>query len=83
MADGAFSSRTDPGATRHPEVYHRFANTGIVLNARIVGDVKTIVEQVSRLWVPGMKLIVVTYCKTPEEQEEAYDRIYEICETGR
>jgi len=26
-----------------------------------------------------MKLIVVTYCQSPEEQAEAYNRIYEIC----
>lgn len=79
MADGAFSPQTDPGATNQLEAFHCFANTGVVLNARIVGDVATIEEQVSRLWVPGMKLIVVTYCKTPEEQAEAYHRIHEIC----
>ena len=79
MADGAFSSPTDPGATDQLETYHSFANTNVVLNARIVGDLATIEEQVSRLWVPGMKLVVVTYCPTPEEQEEAYNRIHEIC----
>jgi len=79
MADGAFSPETDPGATDNLEQYHQFANTGIVLNARIVGDLETIGEQVSRLWVPGMKLVVVTYCETPEEQEKAYDLIHEIC----
>ena len=36
-------------------------------------------EQVSKFWVPGLKLIVVTYCPTPEEQAEAYTRIHEIC----
>jgi hypothetical protein len=79
MADGAFSPQTDPGATDNLEAFHRFANTGIVLNARVVGDLETIREQVSRLWVPGMKLVVVTYCETPEEQGEAYDLIHEIC----
>ncbi len=77
MADGAFSPETDPGATNNLEVCHRFANTGIVLNARVVGDLETIREQVSRLWVPGMKLVVVTYCKTPEEQGKAYKFIHE------
>jgi hypothetical protein len=79
MADGAFSPETDPGAIENLESYHAFANTGIVLNARIVGDPDTIAERVKRLWTPGMKLIVVTYCQTPEEQEEAYNRIHEIC----
>ncbi|MCW0481820.1 uroporphyrinogen decarboxylase family protein [Gaoshiqia sediminis] len=79
MADGAFSPQTDPGATSNLEAFHRFAHSGIVLNARIVGDLETIREQVSRLWVPGMKLVVVTYCETPAEQEEAYDLIHQIC----
>ncbi|MCK9412583.1 MAG: uroporphyrinogen decarboxylase family protein [Prolixibacteraceae bacterium] len=79
MADGAFSPQTDPGATNSLEEFHKFANTGIVLNARIVGDLETIREQVSRLWSPGMKLVVVTYCETPGEQEEAYRLIHEIC----
>ncbi|WP_346863404.1 uroporphyrinogen decarboxylase family protein [uncultured Draconibacterium sp.] len=79
MADAAFSPQTDPGATDNLEAFHRFAGTGVVLNARIVGDLKTIEEQVKRLWVPGMKLVVVTYCETPAEQELAYNRIHEIC----
>jgi uroporphyrinogen decarboxylase-like protein len=79
MADGAFSPETDPGSIEKLESYHAFANTGIVLNARIVGDLDTITERVKRLWTPGMKLIVVTYCQTPEEQAEAHDRIHEIC----
>ncbi len=83
MADGAFSPETDPGATNNLEAFHCFAHTGIVLNARIVGDVATIEEQVSRLFVPGMKLVVVTYCQTPEKQAEAYHRIHEICKLKR
>ena len=80
MADGAFSPQTDPGANTDLEAFQAFANTGIVLNARIVGDLQTIREQVSRLWVPGMKLVVVTYCETPQEQEDAYHLIHEICQ---
>ena len=79
MADGAFSPQTDPGATDKLESFHEFANTGVVLNARVVGDFETIEEQVSRLWKPGMKLIVVTYCETPAEQAEAYQLIHELC----
>ena len=79
MVDGAFSPQTDPGATNNLEAYHRFANTGVVVNARMVGDPETIREQVSRLWVPGMKLVVATYCETPTEQEIAYQLIHELC----
>ena len=79
MIDGAFSAATDP-TPNSPELFaEAFANTGIVVNARIVGGVDTITEIVRRLWKPGMKLIVVTFCQNPEEQAEAYDRIYEIC----
>lgn len=79
MADGAFSPQTDPGAITNLEAFHQFANTGIVLNARIVGDLETIREQVKRLWIPGMKMVVVTYCETPGEQEEAYHLIHDLC----
>jgi uroporphyrinogen-III decarboxylase len=79
MADGAFSPETDPGATNNLEAFHQFANTGIVLNARVVGDLDTIREQVTRLWTPGMKMVVVTYCPTAEEQAKAYQLIHEIC----
>jgi uroporphyrinogen-III decarboxylase len=79
MADGAFSAQTDPGATDKLETFHRFAHTGVILNARMVGDPDTVREQVSRLWVPGMKLVVATYCDTPSEQEKAYQQIHEFC----
>ncbi|MBN1187787.1 MAG: hypothetical protein JXB49_36275 [Bacteroidales bacterium] len=80
LADGAFSPETDPDAISDLETFHKLANTGIVLNARIVGDPDTIGHQVRRLWVKGMKLVVVTYCSTPEEQGIAYELIHEICQ---
>ncbi len=79
MADGAFTLGTDPAPNPTEPFPAAFAGTGIVLNARMVGDVHLIEEKVRQLWAPGMKLIVVTYCATPEEQAEAYDRIHEIC----
>jgi len=80
MVDGAFSPATDP-SPNPPEPFARaFSDTGIVVNARIVGGPETIADVVSRLWKPGMKLIVVTYCQTREEQADAYDRIHQICE---
>jgi hypothetical protein len=79
MVDGAFGAATDP-TPNSPEFFpETFVNTGIVVNARIVGDPETVAENVRGLWKPGMKLIVVTYCQSPEEQTEAYDRIHEIC----
>lgn len=78
-ADGAFTSETDPSPNA-PETFSKaFAGSGKILNARAVGDVDTVTETVKQLWRPGMKLIVCTYCKTPEEQQEAFDRIHDIC----
>lgn len=79
MVDGAFSAATDPSPNPPEPFAQAFVNTGIVVNARIVGGPETIADIVRRLFKPGMKLIVVTYCQAPEEQAAAYDRIYEIC----
>jgi hypothetical protein len=79
MVDGAFSAATDPTPNPPEPFAEAFANTGIVVNARIVGGLETIAGSIRKLWKPRMKLIVVTYCQSPEEQAEAYDRIYEIC----
>ncbi len=79
MVDAAFSPETDPGATSNLEAFHQFARTGIVLNARIVGNAQTIKKQIKRLWTSGMKLVVVTYCQSPSEQDRAYDIIHQIC----
>jgi len=79
MVDAAFSAATDP-SPNDPEPFARaFAGTGIVLNARIVGDADVVVDTVKKLWIPGMKLIVVTYCQSPDEQRRVYDRIHETC----
>jgi len=79
MVDGAFSAATDPTPNQHEPFAEAFANTGIAVNARIVGGLDTIAQSVRRLWKPGMKLIVVTFCQSPEEQSEAYDLVYKIC----
>jgi len=81
MVDAAFSRATDPDPNPPEPFAEGFANTGIVLNARIVGGMDVIEEKVRKLWRPGMKLIAVTYCQTPEEQEQAYNLIHEICKS--
>lgn len=80
MADGAFSKGTDPDANPTQGFADTFANTGVVLNARIVGSPDVVEAKVRELWKPGMKLIVVTYCDTPQEQEVVYHKIHEICQ---
>lgn len=78
MADGAFSLATDPGANPTEGYAETFANTGVILNARIVGNPQLVLKKVRQLWCPGMKLIVVTYAETPEEQAFLYDQIHKI-----
>jgi hypothetical protein len=79
MADGAFGAETDP-APNHPEAFPAvFAGSSIVLNARIVGDCAVVAENTRKLWNPAMKLIVVTYCESPEEQKRAYESVHESC----
>ena len=79
LVDAAFSPQTDPSPNPPEAFAQAFADTGIVVNARIVGNCETVIDYVRRLWAPGMKLIVVTYCKTPQEQAEVYDNIHKIC----
>ena len=79
MVDAAFSAATDPAPSEAEPFARAFAGTGIAVNARIVGGPDLVVETVKRLWTAGMKLIVVTYCQSPEEQERVYDRVHEIC----
>ncbi|MDW7675895.1 MAG: hypothetical protein SCK28_15325, partial [Bacillota bacterium] len=80
MVDGAFAAETDPDPNQPGPFGAELANTGIVLNARIVGDADTVVEEVKKIWQPGLKLIVVTYCATSAEQEQVYHRIHETCQ---
>ncbi len=77
MVDGAFSCETDPDPNQSEAITSVFANTGIAVNARIVGDVEAVEEELVKLARPGMKLIVVTYCETPAEQAEAYAKVHE------
>lgn len=79
MADGAFSLATDPGANPTQGYADLFAGTGVVLNARIVGKPALVIEKAKQLWKPGMKLIVVTYCDTPEEQAFVYKKLKNLC----
>lgn len=77
-ADGAFTIETDP-SSNDPQVFgEAFAHSGIILNARAVGDEENSFRAFEQLWRPGQRLICVTYCKTPEEQERLYRRLHEL-----
>lgn len=79
MVDAAFTAQTDPSPSDPACFAEAFAGTGIVVNARVVGNADTVLRRVRALWRPGMKLIVVTYCQDPQEQARVYDEIHEIC----
>lgn len=78
MVDGAFSMETDPDCNPIHSLVESFANTGVIVNARIVGDTQVVVDKVKRLWAPNMRLIVVTYGKTPQEQAHTYLRLKQL-----
>jgi hypothetical protein len=79
MADAAFTPETDPHPNPTEPFVDALTNSGIVLNARMVGSPEVVKETTQKLWTPGMKLIGVTFSQTPGEQKEAYDIIHKIC----
>ena len=79
MSDAAFTAETDPHHNPREPFKDALKNSGIILNARMVGDPEIVEETTRELWTDGMKLIVVTFSQTQEEQAEAYDRVHEIC----
>jgi hypothetical protein len=83
MVDCAVGGYTDPMPNTPKRISDVFNNTGIIVNARIVGDPEVVLKYVKPLWNDGMKLIVVTYCDTPEQQREAYRHIHTIAEPQR
>ncbi|MDR2053263.1 MAG: hypothetical protein LBP80_07600 [Treponema sp.] len=75
--DGAFTIRTDPSPNPASPFRDSFAGSGICVNARMVGSCEEVLEKVRELHKPGMKLIVVTYCESGEEQKEIHEAIHE------
>ncbi len=76
--DGAFSPKTDPSPNDSEIFGESFSNSGIVLNARAVGGCDEAFDEFKKLWVPKQKLIAVTYCETPAEQEKLYDMLHQM-----
>lgn len=78
MIDAAFTEDTDPDPNPAEPFAAALKDSGIILNARIVGDPAIVADKTEALWSPGMKLVVVTYCATAEEQKEAYHTVHGI-----
>lgn len=79
MVDAAFTPETDPHPNPAGPFVQALKNSGIILNARMVGDAETVKETTKKLWSPGMKLLAVTFSQSPEEQIITYDLIHSIC----
>jgi hypothetical protein len=79
MVDGAFTHQTDHDPNPPEAIRDAFAGTGIAISARMVGDLESIKTTIERLWHPDLKLIAVTYCQDPEEQQRVYDFIHHHC----
>lgn len=76
-ADGAFSIETDPDPNDPKQFAEEFAGKGIILNARAVGSVENTADIFKTLMAKNQKLIAVTYCKDPKEQEVLYNLLHE------
>ena len=79
MVDAAFTPRTDPNYNDAAAFRSAFAGTGIVVQARMVGDPAEVLARVRQLWAPGMRLIVVTYEPDPTAQHRLYRDIHALC----
>lgn len=78
MVDGAFSAQTDPSPNEPSPFGEAFAGTGVILNARAVGDAQEAFSVFRRMWRPDLRLIAVTYCDSPEEQARLYDLLHDM-----
>jgi len=76
MIDGAFTPQTDPAPNPTGPFVSSFSKTGICVNARMVGSCDEIMRTTAELGKHGMKLIVVTYCASPDEQKMAFEKIH-------
>jgi len=79
MVDAAFTPRTDPNHNDPAAFRSAFAGTGIVVQARMVGDPVEVLARVRQLWGPGMRLMVVTYEQDPAAQHQLYRDIHAFC----
>lgn len=78
LVDGAFSAQTDPDPNNAEPFRDAFAGTGVCVNARVVGSPEEVAATAKRLYKPGMKAVLTTYCETAEQQRAAYDAIHAI-----
>jgi hypothetical protein len=76
--DAAFTPRTDPNYNDAAAFRAAFAGTGIIVQARMVGDPVEVLARVRQLWGPGMRLMVVMYEQDPAAQHRLYREIHDL-----
>jgi hypothetical protein len=79
LVDAAFSPQTDPDPNRPEAFRDALAGTGVIVQARVVGDPDQVLDVARRLWAPGMRLIVVTYVPDPAAQRRLYAALHSLC----
>ncbi len=72
--DGAFSAETDPDPNSPEPFIANLSGSGVILNARLVGSPDSIGDRLSVLTDSSVRTILVTYGRTPEEQQALYER---------
>lgn len=78
VADGAFSIKTDPSPNDLTHFTGKLNSGKIVLNARAVGTAEEVLPIFQQLWGNGRKMIAVSYCTTPEEQKDLYQKLHAL-----
>ncbi len=76
--DAAFGAQTDPDPNSPEAFRDGLAGSGVILQARIVGDPEEVLAISRRLWAPGMRLIVVTYIQDPGAQRRLYQDLHNL-----
>lgn len=78
MVDAAFSPQTDPNPNIPEAFRDAFVDTGVIVQARMVGAPAEVLALTKRLWAPGLKLIVVTYVPEADAQRQLYQDLHAL-----
>ncbi len=75
--DGAFSPQTDPQPSMPEDFVKALSGSGIVLNARCVGDADEVYPYFEKMINKEMKVIATTYCQGEQDQQKLYDMLHQ------
>jgi len=78
IVDGAFSPQTDPQPNKPEDFETKLRGSGIILNARCVGDCDDVFPYYEKLINKNMKVIATTYCQDERDQARLYDKLHAL-----